>query len=198
MAVADGDILRVRTKISKGNDQYMNVFHLECAFGTDQAEEDVYDAIADWLDDAYDELDGLMNDGYDFDTIEVVNTTAETVVGEEAWPTLTAGLSATSDLPRQCAPVVRFITNTLGSQGRKFLMGLTEDSNQGSGDLTTALTTALAAYAAKVLVGVDLGGGSTMYPGNFSVDLARFVPWVSAVVNDFFGTQRRRVVGVGT
>ena len=198
MAVDDGDILRVSAQIVKDNDAYVNVYHLKASFTDSQPDEDVFDAVLVWLADAYDELDGLMNDGYDFDQVTVVNLTQDTVVGQDDWIGLTSGSNTTSDLPRQCAPVVRFPTNVLGSQGRKFLMGMSEDENTGSGNLSTALQTALGLFAAAILDGVTVTINDDLVPGNWNKVKDRFVPWVSAVINTFFGTQRRRIPGIGT
>jgi len=198
MTVSDGDILRVSAEISKQNDTYVNVYHLKASFASDQDDEDVFDAVRAWLGDAYDYLDDLMNDGYDFEQVTVVNLTQDTVVGQDDWDTVTSGASNADDLPRQCAPVIRFPTNVLGSQGRKFMLGFTETENSGSGNLSSTLQTALGNFAAEILDGVAVTINDDLIPGNWNIGLSRFVPWISAIVNTFFGTQRRRVVGSGS
>lgn len=198
MTVVDGDVIQVRAKMSKGADDLLNVYHFVASLVDDQDDEDVYDAVAQLLDDAYDYIDTQMNDGYDFDTIEAINLTQDVSLGEEAWPTLTTGADTGDNLPMQNSTVVRFPTATLGSQGRKFLGGFTENFNGGSGTVAAALQATLAQYAAALLTGAVIDASNRLIPGNWNDVLERFAPWISAIVNPVFGTQRRRKVGIGS
>ncbi|GAG64292.1 unnamed protein product, partial [marine sediment metagenome] len=71
MGIADGDILRVTAKMSVGEDDVQNVYHLEANVTGTPSDETVFDEIADWLDDAYDDLASSMCVTVDFDSIEV-------------------------------------------------------------------------------------------------------------------------------
>jgi hypothetical protein len=194
VAVQSGDILQVRAKMSYGADEVMNVWHVKADFDTEQSEEDVYNAINAWIDDIYDNIDQYISTGMSFDTIEVINLTQENTLGEDAWDTLTAGTAASNTLPRQTQALVRFITSTLGSQGRKYIPGFCEDENLGSGSLSSAAQTALAAFAAEALSYAVISVGNYIIPGNWNPTLSRFVEWASAVVNPYMATLRKRSV----
>lgn len=197
MTVNTGDILQVRAKYSYGVDDYVNVYHFKADFTASQTDLAVLGAVRAMLDDAYDHLDTLISNNVTFDTIEVINLTQDMAVGEDDWVTLTAGANVDSPLPTQVACVVRFFTNVLGSQGRKFLSTFTETENVYGGTLSAGLTTALGNYAAEILAGVVISAGNELIPGNWNATLARFAEWTSAFINERMGTQRRRKVGVG-
>jgi hypothetical protein len=133
----------------------------------------------------------------DYETIEFYNLTQDTPMGDEAWPVLTAGGSASDPMPFQTSPLVKFLTSIARSQGRKYLPPITEAFYEGSGFISSAALTAIAAYAAELLTD-RVVSGSTLKMGNYNIPLDRFAAWAGAVIDDILKTQRRRVQGVGS
>lgn len=197
MAISIGDIIRVTAKMQWNEEDIQNVYHLEAQSATSDSDLTVLGEIADTLDSAYDYLDTAIPNDVTFDSIVGYNLTQERYMGEVSWPTLTAGSNVGDPLPPQTAPLVRFGTDTLGSQGRKFFPPMTDADLDSDGTISSAVATALGNVATILLAGVD-SGTWTMKFGNWNVDLARFATWVSAFVNAYYATQRRRRPGVGS
>jgi len=197
MPTADGDILRVVAKMSYDGSDVQNVYHVQASVTSDPGDSTVVSEIADWLDTAYDEIDGAMDNLVTFDSVAVWNETTSTFLGETTWPVLTAGGSATDPLAPQLAGLALFNTNVNRSQGRKFLPPFTEGNNDTDGTPTTATVGIIGNYIAQILTGIS-GTGWSGEPGNWNVDLARFVPWVYGIAKDFWATQRRRYRNSGS
>lgn len=197
MPVSPGQVIRVVAKMRQAASDLLNVFEAFHTGVSVVADLDVMDDVATWLEALYTVLQPLMSDTLTFETYEVVNITTDTLIGEAAWPTLTAGGDVTTPSPMQCAALVRFPSNYMGSQGRKFIPGLTEGELGSNGLLTPAWQTALASFGLLVLSGLNIDG-QLFLVGKDNVDKARFSTWQSYVVNDRAATQRRRVPGVGS
>lgn len=197
MSLQDNDVIRVTAKMSRASSlgEIQNVYHIRYD-GSSVSYETLWDAVATWLDDAYGNIVDEIHPNVHFDTIEMFNVTQDEPVGEDAWPTLTAGTGASDMLPAQTSPLVLFPTNTARSQGRKFLPPVGEES-QSNGVLLAGVLTSMANYAADLLENIPVGVWSAAV-GNYNPTLARFAPWISAIVKDVLRTQRRRVAGVGT
>jgi hypothetical protein len=164
--------------------------------GTGDDDADVVDRVTEWLDTAYDYHDQHMTTQTDFDSIEIRNLTQATDLGTHLWDTLTSGSGSGDSMPLQTAPLVLFNTGVTGSQGRKFLPLVTENTHIGLGDLSGVLTSDLALWAAEMLVDRVLPNG-TLACGNWNKDLLRFAEWTTAQVKSWLHTQRRRNKGVG-
>ncbi|MCK5565988.1 MAG: hypothetical protein KAJ07_12140, partial [Planctomycetes bacterium] len=153
--------------------------------------------LADHLDDAYAHINQAMPLALTFDSINLYNLTAERFMGEQAWPVLTAGtLASDTSLPPQTAALVRFTTNTLRSQGRKFLPPFGEVHNDGDDGLTAAGITAIGLWAADFVANA-IGFDWEAAWGNYNRVADSWAPWVTALINTYFATQRRRRKGVG-
>lgn len=198
MAVADGDIIRVTAKTTIGTDEQNNVYHLIAQVTNPPTNAALWTMLALWLDSAYTYTAPLMSTGLNFTTIRADNLTQDEIIGEDDWPVLTVGGSSNQTMALQLAPVVRFITNTLGSQGRKFLAGYTTEGHNTRGLLLAAAVSGLTSFATEILSGAFAPGDYVLTPGNYNKTLARFVPWIAAQVNELFGTQRRRQMGSGS
>lgn len=197
MTVQIDDVIRATAKMSLGVEDIQNVYHFK-ATGTGTATDaNVTIAIAAGLDSAYDEVDLLFSDQVDFDTIEFYNLTQDTYLGELAWPSLVAGGDLGDMLPPQTCLFTLFNTDTLGSQGRKFLPATTHNYLGVDGTPLGGVLTDLAAFAADLLTGY-VTGTVTMVPGNYRKATQGFFQWVLAIVPDFFATQRRRYYGSGS
>jgi hypothetical protein len=198
MAPSIGDVLRITAKLANGTDTIQNVYHAKLTGDTPPTNEDMLDDVADWMDQAYSAIDQAMSTGITFDEIEVYNLSADEYVGAIGWPVLTAGTAASGqESPPQCAPLVLFRTNVLKSLGKKFLPQFYTGYYEGDGTLAVNALNAMAAYAAEILAG-KVAATYELIPGNYRPLVDMFIPYVSAVVRDFFATQRRRYVGRGS
>lgn len=197
MPTADNDILRVVAKMSIDGNDVQNVYHLRADVTSDPGDATVLSEIADYLDDAYAQVNGTFDGDLTYDSIAVWNVSTDTFIGETTWPVRTSGGSATDMLPIQTSPIVLFGTNVNRSQGRKFLPPMTEGNCEADGTPTAATHTVLGNYAAAILAGVT-GTGWDGIPGNWNEAKARFVDWVYATIKDFFATQRRRYRASGS
>lgn len=112
------------------------------------------------------------------------------------------GLEAVTEmLPHGDALLMRFITEELRRQGRKFLPGLTEAGSEAGSWSSGVITNAL--LAAGTLNNVVTAGGLTADPCTFNdtplsarfETASLFTP--TALVNTFVSYQRRRRPGVG-
>lgn len=197
MPVQLGDVLRVVCKLSHGLDDVQNVYHAK-VFGTAApTDSQAYGAVASVLDAAYAVIDGPMSTNVSFDSISVYNLTQDYFIGEAGWPTVTDGNGVGGDLPQQCAPLILFPTDVLKSVGKKYLPPFAEEVLDTDGTIASGLLAAMATFAATILDGFT-GVNYTVEFGNYRVDTAQFIPWVSAIVRDFFATQRRRYKGKGS
>lgn len=198
MAVNNGDVIRVTTKCSLEDQDLQNVYHVQHQGTGGVSDTTWFQACRVWLDGAYDNMDPGVQDTITYDSIEAYNLTQDTYIGEDVWPIQTVGGSATTDmLPRQTAPLARFLTNTLRSQGRKFLLPLVEGWCSGQGELAATTLTNMALYAADILTGFTVGGDDVV-PGNYRKIGAVFIEWVGSVINSYFATQRRRSPSIGS
>jgi len=197
MAIADGDILRVTAKTVIGTDEQDNVYHLVCQVTTPPTDAEVLTAVIDWLDDAYAYVIEDQSTGLEYATVRVDNLTQDTTLGEDGWSSLTTGSSASQTMALQVAPVCRFLTNVLGSQGRKFLAGYTTAAHSSRGLLTAGALANMIEFISAILPGVSIGSDADLLPGNWNNVLERFVPWANGVANSLLGTQRRRQIGSG-
>ena len=196
MAINPLDVLRVTAKFSLGGVTMMNTYELIHAGVASVTEAAAQAAIATWMNTAYASVQPHMSDALSFSEIDVINVTQGTPVGLSAWPTLTVGGSSAQASPLQICYLVRFPTNYLGSQGRKFIPGLTESTLDAAGFITGLATGALTNYAFEIVNGL-LISGEDFVSGNNNVLKARFAAYTGAVVNAIVSTQRRRKQGVG-
>lgn len=196
MAVQSGDVLRVIAKMSWGENDIQNVYHMQVSgtnFGTNA---NVLSEISDFLDGAYLTFDQGVTDLITYDTIEAYNLTQEEYVGEQAWPTLSVGGLADDPLPPQTCNLVLFGTNTLKSQGRKFLPTVTYSQLDTDGTVSSSWVTIIGNFAAYILLGVDAGDWTAVC-GNYRPLTEVFIEWIESTVRDIWATQRRRYFGRG-
>jgi hypothetical protein len=184
--------------MNTANEVVENVYHLKYLGAGSLTDEQVHAQAAAWIDGCYANLVALQTTAHDYDVIQTFNVTQGQPMDLSTWPTLTSGTATgTQALPLQCAALVRFPTKTAKSQGRKFVAGMTEEEHAGGGVWSSALQTALAAFAADVLAGFDIVL-QDFIPGNYNSALVSFRPWIEAIVNEVVATQRRRNYGIGT
>jgi len=189
--------MRITAKMSWNQEDIQNVYHIRSSSTTTNSDATILGEIADDLEDAYGYIYAAMHDEMTFDSISGYNVTADRFMGEIPWPALTAGTEGNNPLPMQDSGLVRFATDALGSQGRKYLGVFTTASLDSDGTLSSTLLTALGNFAAQLVNGVTGADWAGVY-GNWNPTLARFASWAEAFVNIYFCTQRRRRPGVGS
>lgn len=204
MSVVDGDILRVSCNFELGDGtEYQNIYHF-IRDGEDViSDQDTLDGIETVLELAYSRIDDLVPNDVSpqlsfVDRVEFNEILDEWRVVENigTFTMSFAGTDATDALPYQSAPYVVFKTSRPRSVGKKFLFPLGE-AQQDSTVLVGGAVTAIAQYAAEILLGVDLGGDATLTAGIVRTGVQTFLNFLIAVVNDVIGSQRRRRPGVG-
>lgn len=197
MAVRPLDVLQCTAKMSQAGQTILNIYEVIHAGSVDVADVDALAAVRSWLEAAYAYINGDLSPALTYTSISVVNVTQDTIVGEGTWPGLTAGSDPTADAePLQVAAVVRFPSNYRGSQGRKFIGGLTEARVGSNGVLTSGTVLDLTNYGGVLLVGFSVGTEPFIYGAN-NVAKSRFADFQSVIVNSVVGTQRRRRQGYG-
>jgi hypothetical protein len=194
--ISNNDVIRIVAKMTLPAGVVQNVYHYRFS-GTSGGEGiDLLTDIAERLDEAYAEIQPALPTTLQFASIEGFNVTRDEPCGEVDWPNLTAGGGSGQSLPPQTSALVLFNTGTARSQGRKYLPPMTETESEGGGTLTSGVQGAIADFALALLQVLTTGHGYVI-PGNYNKALGRFAPWVSAIVQGFLRTQRRRVYGVG-
>lgn len=197
MPPAVNDIIRVIAKMSQGGGDIQNVYHyrIDAIPGTSSNANLLSDLTAH-ANTAYTEIADRMPDTVLFDTVSAYNLTQDEFVGEGSWTTLVDG-DETTTLPPQNSALVLFSTDTLRSQGRKFLPPFSRGIAGDDGTIIDTVLADIAAYAADY-IGTAVGSHFSGVFGNYNETLVRFAPWATAIVRDFFATQRRRYFGSGS
>lgn len=196
MAVANNDILRIVCKLSWGEDDIQNVYHMKVTATGEIDNDDALTDIAAFMDDAYDDIDSKIVPLIDFDSIEVWNLTDESYVGVADWPTMTIGGGTGTPMPPQAAPLLLFDTDYAGSQGKKFLPPFVAGTVDTDGTLTASAIIDMIAMIATLIAGMT-GTYMDGELGNWNDTLARFATWLSGTARDMWATQRRRYFGSG-
>jgi len=202
MTVADGTILRVvASMLWTDGEVNQNVFNCKITgAGAPWADSDVIDDCEDWLDDMYANLTGHCIDKIDGN--EVIVYKYDTVgqdwdeVGSQSWTWNPS--SASDDMPRGVAALVRLWSTDPDVQGRKFIPGLTEGWTV-DGLIGAAVITDLLAFAADwYLPFVGAASGGTLTPGIWSVVGTVFRAAVDHIAASAIPAyQRRRKMNVG-
>jgi len=198
MAVNQNDVIRADAimELPTGT-QLMNVFQVQYTGVASLDEAVVFDDIAEILERVFSILAALLNLAHTFERIRMVNLTQNSDVGDGGWPTLTAGTSVGSRMPQQVAAAITYRTADLGVVGRKFFGPMTESEYDINGAFTAGTITALTGAAAQMIVDQLVG----LRPYRFGVIRTFdgvFLPFESASLSTYAGTQRRRRVNVGT
>jgi hypothetical protein len=199
MPVNPDDVLRVTAKMTLHSGDIQNVYHLQNQGSAAIPDETALSGLAQYIDSAHEELQTLIASGLTFDSIDVYNLTQDYLIGNTPWTTLEiGGDGGASDVyTPQGAALVKFLTNTARSQGRKYIGGLTEANIGGVGFLIPTAVVKLLNYASEILLPPVLSG-QQMEIGNWNEVLSRFVGWTAGQVAAQLGTQRRRRTGVGS
>jgi hypothetical protein len=174
-----------------------NVYHFRVETAGNGNDQDLMTDIAQWLDDAYDHLAPNTSSNLTYVEIRGFNVTDLTPMPTVAWPSQTVGGSGSSALPLGTALLVLFRTGISRVLGRKFLGGLTEDSNS-DGAFDSGMVATAAAYAAELLASVvGAETGSSLVYGILRAGGTVLADVITAVADSEPGYQRRRRRGRG-
>jgi hypothetical protein len=196
MTVNVNDVVRVTAEMSMDYaGEVQNVYYVQLDTGSAVDDEDFMDEVADALEDAYTYLLPHLSPNYNFDTIAFYNVTQDVSMGDIGWPTLTVGTNTSGMTTPQVAAQVDFRASGTNGLGRKYIGGVGEDAVD-SGTMTPTFLTALANYAAQLLLSVVIGSSGASF-GHLSGTEQVFVQWIEALLATVLATQRRRKAGVG-
>lgn len=198
--MAQGDIFRMTAQFAMPQGTVAQwVWHYIQSSTGDPALTTLVAAIASQLSSAWDEIDGIIDNTVQGETLELAvwdsgNQRFDTVRTEDI--SSIVGTADTDMLPHADAAVVKFFTNVGRSIGKKYVMGVGEPS-QNASILTTAALVALALFG-DVLNNTVVGGGVEVEPGNFNPTTGNFREWNTTVeALATIGSQDRRRPGTG-
>jgi hypothetical protein len=153
--------------------------------------------MAQWLDDAYDNIKSMIPLTTSFMEVRCHNVTTNTPMPTASWPVLTAGTGTGDIAPEGVAALVLLRTAALKVLGRKFVGPLTE------GAITDGLMTAgalvdLLAFATAIIVPFASVPTSNVYKFGVQDKLGvlRDVVSVAAVAIPAYQRRRRRFRGI--
>jgi hypothetical protein len=214
MAVHNGDVLRLslRWHGTEGQD-IVNVWHLKAAFTATQDDQDVVDAVDDWVTNTFQDIAQYMPvDATKGDIkLDVVELEAwpehpegqppwkEEVVSNVGWWDMDANLEPPyvgDFLPAGVAAGVMFKTARGRSPGKKFFGQIPEGMQTGSG-WHNDLKAGIANVIADVLTGITITAGNTLAVGILSRATTTFLEFLSGELKDYAYYQRRRRPGAG-
>jgi len=154
--------------------------------------------MAVWMGTIFTPLIPVITDQIVYDVVNIDNITQDVKVGDTTLVSPISGALTDHLLPTGVALVVRGLTKTLRTQGRKFFGGFTEINASGSA-FNAAVLTAGASSGLAWITPFTSGTSSNQYtPGLWSYSKVRFTTFTEAVVNSIPGYQRRRKQGVGS
>jgi hypothetical protein len=203
MSVANNDILHVVIEGVMGNGTIVQNRHrFKASFASPLSDSVVLNAVKTWVETLYAfpgsqiSVNTSLADG----SVDIITWNA----GDAKWEvTSNVGLYSPLDvfadvnevLPHQCAAFIIGNTSRPKSKGRHFVFPYCEDTQAG-GILTTAALTALGNMAAQYILDQPIASDE-LISGIVREAANEFLPFTSATVSDYIGTQRRRRFGIG-
>jgi hypothetical protein len=180
------------------------VFHWIANISGEADNATVLSALASALDEMWGELESVLGDAIVFQPYSMSRVgwdseegkwLMQELLGEAASTVEPANIDAVS--PNQIAATVRATTARPKSYGRKFVPGFSQNQMSGS-ELISGAVIALTSFLFYYLSDITLGGYGTLSPGVPRTEADTFLEFVTGVVNDIVGTQRKRKPGVGS
>ena len=202
MTVENGDILKVTTEFTLPSGTItQNIYHLRAQLAAPQADLSVQNAVEVWIEDIYAELEAATKSTVvanlcSIDKVEWDGSKWEVVANVGVFTPAFTPTAIQDIMPDQISPFIIYQTTRPKTKGKKFHFGFTENDFSGA-FYTPALVNALVAAAAEVLAGIFLGPLNDLVPGVPRSTVNIFYDFMSAVVTNVTGTQRRRRPGVG-
>lgn len=206
MTVANGAILvaSARFKDASGQDT-VNVYNFRCDFASPQAEGDVFGAVDDYLTSVYVEFDGYMDgtaDPYDLKVDVVEFTGGKWVVTQNVlfgpWGSGLTLAGIDNALPPGSAALGKLYTNLGKHIGKKFYGLLGEAALTLTGQLATAVSTAIETGQDKLLTPFLISVGNELTTVILDRVDGTVRELIASGVSDVFGYQRRRRPGTGS
>lgn len=198
--LSTGDIIKIVIAFTMPDNVVAQlVTHYIVKTGSDIAEGDTLDAIDTALATAWANIedrivDGVLGDTMKLSVWDAINEQFDEVASKSV--TGFDGVSVAEMLPHGVAGVIRFFTAIGRRQGRKFIMGLTEGSQQ-DGDLEALAITDLSNFALAWDNNVTIDS-TQIAMGVFNEVTGSLQQFINTVaVNTVVGYQRRRKAGVG-
>jgi hypothetical protein len=202
MTVVDGDVFRVAARMSVGEDDVVNVFHLAVVTGGPQTDANAVTDILDRIEDIYSLIHGLMPDTQVFqdikiDQVEYVSGEPRIVrnLGVYGWPTLTTGLSVAEELPAQISALCTFRTIQPKTLAKKYWGRMVETHWDGD-EWDSTVMTGLGNVIAEMIV-TWIGTYLNLDCFVQSKAATDFINLLSGAARAYAATQRRRKPGVG-
>ena len=197
MTVNAGDVLEVAARCeANGVEDVINVFQWINTTGSSLTDAQAVADIRAHLDTIYGALVIGQVDTFIYRDINFRNVTQGIIMGTFPWPTLTAGLSATNQIPPGVALVINFATSVPRVILRKYLGGWPVSVIDNDGTFNAAIMVSAAAWALALTAGI-VGPNGTWSYGYLSPKTSNFEIPVSYSVTDIPGYQRRRKQGRG-
>lgn len=200
MAILAGDVLRCTIQYNlAGTAAHQNVWYYEAGAGVNDTEANVMSALTTQFDVAYALLEPEL--ATDVTDDEVVFAKRNPVDGK--WnkigtgnTTKPNGTGAAGQLPNGVAAVIRWLTDGVGEQGRKFIGGL-DNGAIVDNIVQAAAITVLTNFGNSMDNAIGVSGG-LMVPGWWSEASTVFRPFnTTEIINTIAGYQRRRKPGIG-
>lgn len=194
----EGDVVRLsNVYLYLNTDEQVNAFHVQLDGIPAATDADVLEDLAEFVENAYEALVGVMPTDVTHDRIEVKNVTTGAVFGSLPRIAALDGTENTSGpMPPQVTGLVVFPTLVSRVQGRIYLPSFAESANGDTG-IETGARNAMDSFAEELLdpfTGVNgteiayvvlRGNGTPVLPSSYRV-ITRF------------RTQRRRTIGRGS
>lgn len=202
MTVQNGDVLKITAVLTFATgDVAENIYYLKAVIAAPLTDAQAVNYAETYLDDMYTQVQDYISNSLTLGTcpVDKIEWDGEKweVVENVGLATPDVTLADTGSLlPYQNAPMALGQTSRPKSNGKKFLMGFTEDSQAG-GLLISAAVTALAAYATEWINGYYIGVANELVAGIVRTAVNEFLEFTLGEVSNGIFTQRRRRQGVG-
>lgn len=141
--IAQNTVMRVVVTLDlNGESKAQNVYHIRHETATSQEDDDVLDAVGNWIDQLYDEIQGHVSDDVSIEKIEVYEQSASTWIPVGVKTITWAGNDAQPRIPSGVCMMVMAYKSRSGYADRKYLAGYCEDTLDGDSWISVALTNA--------------------------------------------------------
>lgn len=192
-----GDVVQITARLRYGGvDAIENIFYVRHE-GTAAVDAATFITQAGlYMESCYTTLQLDLSDDVQYEDITYYNVTQDYPMGQEEWPSLTAGTATVDATATQVAFQVNFTTQIKRTQGRKYIGVLTEASVNAGGIVAPTTVTALKNFALAVLSNFSVGAES-FEVGHVKASTGAWIPWIGYSVPLLVATQRRRKQGVG-
>jgi len=190
-------VLRVVVTLNLGTvSKAQNVYHLMHVTGSAQDDDDVLDAVEEWVDDLYDKVQTATTTDVVMDKVEVyewlMSQWGPIGVRTPTW----AGSAAVERVASGVCMLINAFKERSGHSDKKYLAGLAEARLATDSWDSTGLSSGNA-FAAFWIADFTAANGVQFEPIYFKASTGQTAGYVSKSVNTLAAYQRRRKPGVG-